>query len=224
MELGPGETFIPRNNLRANYENADFIVSRLPSFYDIKWVFLISLPRKKKNKKHFGGNRKRPQIPLPKWWLFSGFRNSSPFHISSLLVKKFYLITWGNTEVSVMQKKNKGFAAGRLGFKAGSALLKSWVKVSREDLASLGLSFLVPPRQRGSKEPACPRQELQETRARSLDWEDPLEEEMATCPSNLAWKAPWTEEPGQLQSKGIAKSWTWLSTMCDWITLLYAWN
>ena len=36
MELGPEETFIPRNNLRANYENADFIVSRLTSLYYIK--------------------------------------------------------------------------------------------------------------------------------------------------------------------------------------------
>ena len=36
----------------------------------------------------------------------------------------------------------------------------------------------------------------------SLGQEDPLEEEMATCSSNLAQKIPWTEEPGGLQSKG----------------------
>ena len=35
---------------------------------------------------------------------------------------------------------------------------------------------------------------------RSLDWEDPLEEEMATCSGNLACGIPWTEEPGKLQS------------------------
>ena len=35
---------------------------------------------------------------------------------------------------------------------------------------------------------------------RSLDWEDPLEKEMATHASTLAWKIPWTEEPGGLQS------------------------
>ena len=37
---------------------------------------------------------------------------------------------------------------------------------------------------------------MQETRVRSLDWEDPLEKEMATHSSILAWKIPWTEEPG----------------------------
>ena len=35
---------------------------------------------------------------------------------------------------------------------------------------------------------------------RSLGWEDPLEEEMATHSSVLAWKIPWTEDPGGLQS------------------------
>ena len=34
---------------------------------------------------------------------------------------------------------------------------------------------------------------------RSLSWEDPLEEEMAIHPSALAWRIPWTEEPGVLQ-------------------------
>ena len=40
---------------------------------------------------------------------------------------------------------------------------------------------------------------MQETWVRSLGWEDPLEKEMATHSSNLAWKIPWTEEPGGLQ-------------------------
>ena len=44
---------------------------------------------------------------------------------------------------------------------------------------------------------------MQETRVRSLGWEDPLEEEMATHSSNLAWKISWTEEPGELQSLGL---------------------
>ena len=43
-------------------------------------------------------------------------------------------------------------------------------------------------------------QEMQETQVQSLGWEDPLEEEMATYPSILAGKIPWTEEPGGLQS------------------------
>ena len=37
---------------------------------------------------------------------------------------------------------------------------------------------------------------------RSLGWEDPLEKEIATQSSILAWKTPWTEEPGGLQSMG----------------------
>ena len=49
-------------------------------------------------------------------------------------------------------------------------------------------------------------------RVRSLGQEDPLEEEMATHSSILAWKIPWTEEPGGLQSMGVSKSWTQLST------------
>ena len=44
---------------------------------------------------------------------------------------------------------------------------------------------------------------MQETRVRSLGWEDPLEKEMATHSSILAWKIPWTEEPGRLQSTGL---------------------
>ena len=40
----------------------------------------------------------------------------------------------------------------------------------------------------------------------SLGWEDPLEEEMATHSSILAWRIPWTEEPGGLQSMGSQKS------------------
>ena len=44
-----------------------------------------------------------------------------------------------------------------------------------------------------------------ETWVRSLDWEDSLEKEMATQASVLAWRIPWTEEPGGLQSMGLQK-------------------
>ena len=40
----------------------------------------------------------------------------------------------------------------------------------------------------------------------SLGWEDPLEKEMATHFSILAWKIPWTEEPGGLQTTGLQKA------------------
>ena len=44
--------------------------------------------------------------------------------------------------------------------------------------------------------------EMRETWVRSLGQEDPLEKEMTTHSSNLAWRIPWTEEPGGLQSMG----------------------
>ena len=47
---------------------------------------------------------------------------------------------------------------------------------------------------------------MQETQVRSLGWEDPLEKEMATHSSILAWRIPWTEEPGGLQSTGSKES------------------
>ena len=55
-----------------------------------------------------------------------------------------------------------------------------------------------------SKESACNAGDL----VQSLSWEDPPEKEMATHSTILAWRIPWTEEPGRLQSIGVAKSWT----------------
>ena len=42
-----------------------------------------------------------------------------------------------------------------------------------------------------------------ETQIQPRDWEDPLEKETATHSSILAWKIPWTEDPGRLQSMGL---------------------
>ena len=47
---------------------------------------------------------------------------------------------------------------------------------------------------------------MQETWVRSLGWEDPLEKEMVTLSSILAWKISWTEEPDRLQSMGPQES------------------
>ena len=44
---------------------------------------------------------------------------------------------------------------------------------------------------------------MQKVQVPSLDWEDPLEEGMATHSSILAWRIPWTEEPGGVQSMGL---------------------
>ena len=49
---------------------------------------------------------------------------------------------------------------------------------------------------------------MQETQVRSLGQEDPLEEEMAPHSSILAWRIPWTEEPGGLQSQRVTKNQT----------------
>ena len=46
---------------------------------------------------------------------------------------------------------------------------------------------------------------MRETWVRSLGWEDPLEKEMASHSRTIAWKMPWTEEPGRLQSMGLQR-------------------
>ena len=55
---------------------------------------------------------------------------------------------------------------------------------------------------------------MRETWVQSLGREDPLEKEMAIHSSTLAWKIPWTEEPGRLQSMGLQSVWH------DWVTSL----
>ena len=59
---------------------------------------------------------------------------------------------------------------------------------------------------------------MRETRVRSLGWEDPLEKEMAIHSRTVAWKIPWTEEPGRLQPVGsqrVGRDWaTSLSLSC----------
>ena len=54
-----------------------------------------------------------------------------------------------------------------------------------------------------------------EARAWSLGWEDPLEEGMATHSSILAWRIPWTEEPGRLESMGTVVEVGMQSCICD---------
>ena len=63
----------------------------------------------------------------------------------------------------------------------------------------------------GGKEPAC-QCKMQEMRAWSLGWEDPLEQEMAPDPSILAWKISRAEEPGGLQFMGPQR------VGQDWVT------
>ena len=58
---------------------------------------------------------------------------------------------------------------------------------------------------------------MQETWLRSLGWEDPLEKEIATHSSIIAWKIPWTEEPGRLQPTGLQR------VGHDCVTSLWSW-
>ena len=59
-------------------------------------------------------------------------------------------------------------------------------------------------------------QDMQEMQVRSLGREDPLEKETATHSSILAWRIPWTEEPGGLQSMGSQRA------RHDWVTNAFA--
>ena len=61
------------------------------------------------------------------------------------------------------------------------------------------------------KDPLASAGDLREVRVLSLGREDPLEEGMATHSSILAWRIPWTEEPGGLRSIGVPQSRTRLS-------------
>ena len=70
------------------------------------------------------------------------------------------------------------------------------------------------PRWLSGTESACQCRKMQETRVWYLGWEDPLEKEMATHSSILAWRIPWTEEPGELQSTGSQR------VGHDWVTSL----
>ena len=61
---------------------------------------------------------------------------------------------------------------------------------------------------------------MQETAVWSLGQEDPLGEGMATHSSFLAWRTPWTEEPGGLQVHRVTKSWTRLKQLSMHVTLI----
>ena len=72
---------------------------------------------------------------------------------------------------------------------------------------------------------------MQETRVRSLGQEDPLEKEMVTHSSILAWRIPWMEKPGRLQSMGSqrvrhdwADSFPFTSLRFQWVTVLGNWK
>ena len=69
------------------------------------------------------------------------------------------------------------------------------------------------------KEPACQCKRRKRRRFQSLGWEDPLENEVATHSSILAWRISWTEEPGGLQAIGSQRArhnWSGLACTAPW--------
>ena len=89
------------------------------------------------------------------------------------------------------------------------ARILKWVAISFSNVY-INLTSPVPPGASLMAQMVKNLPAVQETRVWPLGWEDPLEEEMATHYTILAWKVSWLEEPGRLQSTGL-QSWTWLS-------------
>ena len=87
-----------------------------------------------------------------------------------------------------------------------------------------------PPRRLSGEESTCNAADP-EAWVRSLGWEDPLEEEMATHSRILAWRIPWREEPGVLQSMGLQRvghnlrlnniEVMTVSDMCVWTSVIF---
>ena len=98
--------------------------------------------------------------------------------------------------ISVSAKKTKGQHA----VVSSVSMASLGKKKKKQSITDLRASLLA---QRSTS-----HQPMQETWVPSLDWEDPLEKEMATYSSILAWEILWTTEPGGLQSVGSPKSWT----------------
>ena len=85
-----------------------------------------------------------------------------------------------------------------ISFSRGSSQPRARTQVSAPNIRTVWISLVA----QMVKNPLA----MQETWVQSLGWEDPLEKGKATHSSILAWKIPWTEEPGRLQSMGLHKS------------------
>ena len=83
-------------------------------------------------------------------------------------------------------------------------------------ISSINISLVFPVAQLLKNLPS-----MRETWVRSLGWEDPLEKGMATHSSILAWRIPWTEDPGGLQSTGSHRLWdNWVANTFTFINIL----
>ena len=109
------------------------------------------------------------------------------------------------------------------GFPGGSVVKNSPAMQETQETQVRSLGWEDPLKEGIATNPLAQRSKhlpaMQETRVRSLGGEDPLEKETATHSSILAWRIPWREEPGGLQSIRLQKNWgqvKWLS-MCAYI-------
>ena len=143
-------------------------------------------------------------MPLPK--LPPPLRIGSPQHLH--WPNPFPASTWSSHCSALFCLEgfgeSSGFYHGKLK-SATTAFCPLHVVMLKCRRHSVGINSLVP--QMVKNLPA-----VQETKVRSLGWEDPLEKEMATHSSILTWKISWTEEPGGLQSMGSQR------VVHDWLT------
>ena len=104
---------------------------------------------------------------------------------------------WGAKELDMTEQLHFHFSQSWKGMEPGVTLRSVWSKPcvsgQRQDTSQTQIASLV-----AWTVKRLPT--MRETRVQSLGWEDPLEKEMATHSSIHAWKIPWTEEPGELQS------------------------
>ena len=124
--------------------------------------------------------------------------------------------------------RRETWICGKFLYSSGSVLL-----IPERDAPSSINNFMLPSSSLGfpggasGKESTCQGKKHEATRVQSLSREDPLEEEMATHSSILAWRIPWREEPGGLQSMGSQKvrhNWSGLAHMHILPTLgIWAW-
>ena len=120
-------------------------------------------------------------------------RNVEPF-FSLKLLEAIVVLLIGLISISLCLKEKGG---PRSGGKTGELQVGGTVITHATFISSVSLVWASLVAQRLKRLPG-----MQETRVRSLGWEDSLEKEMATHSSIHAWRLPWTEEPGRLQSTG----------------------
>ena len=168
---------------------------------------LVCSPRSHKSKVHssYGGGRGSCPALQPSYWLLLCTQSpiglsialSFPPHPSSAPTAPLPLAAHHSTEITYL-KATRDFHVAKSRVPILSPSFSACWKLL---LLLRSFPILV-----SSDSVVKNRPALQETQVLSLDQEDPLDEEMATGSSILAWRIPWTEEPGGATVHGISKS------------------